>query len=165
MQTETIFDVAQFEALNLASLFFHSFDDDYSPAMRVTTLDGQPMVIDFNMAQLNGPPQPSLVSEADFLGSTFVSVANASVRLPTSLKNIVHGATGVGSPPIGSVILRSGGRVIRVRHQGSTGLSFNLDTGQQVKSQDSAHCAWSNQWEIVVRNQNMKEAVVLFSRK
>jgi hypothetical protein len=101
-----------------------------------------------------------MMNDSALAGTTVLFVPNAQFRALKPLSNFVLGAGGGGAPN-GSLVLREDTVCLKVRYDIHT-FHFEITSGNQVPSKDSARCVWSEHWEIVL--ENTTDTMSLFSR-
>jgi hypothetical protein len=155
------FSNLNFSSLKTGDFFFHPLAGDHSPAIKVVRKDRKQAVVDLNLQQQNGRHLPTLVECDDFQNLTVVAVEAAVIRPKPGLINLKNGAAG-GSIDRAALVVLPTQTLLKVRGPNLGTLAFDISTGQQVDSPDSAQCLWASEWQIIIR-ENEKDHV-LFER-
>lgn len=162
MQFESAFKNADFTALEPGALFFHPLAGDHSAALKVITIQGNTMVVDLNLEQQNNTRAPTLMAPDDFHGTSVVFVPDGIIRPTGGLSNLTNGSGGASIIDRGALILLPSSNLLKVKGPQMQTFVFDVDSGQQSTSPDSAKSIWSYRWEIVIRRGDREE--IIFTR-
>jgi hypothetical protein len=164
MRFKSPFSNTTFDSLKAGDFFFHPLAGGHSPAIKVVRADGEDAVIDLNLEQQRGEPRlPTLMDADAFEGQTVIAVETAFIRPKLGVSNLVNGAGGAGSIGNGALVLTPAGNFLRVKGPRLATLVFDVDSGKQGTSPDSAKCLWADEWQIVIEEDD--KDLVLFERK